>query len=66
MTNNISTNINQLKQSERQIIGFSVRKLIIISPLSRVTVENMASYVISSSMLFVIHDNMINGTNHVV
>jgi hypothetical protein len=27
---------------------------------------NMASYAISSSMILVIHDNMINGTNHSV
>jgi hypothetical protein len=27
---------------------------------------NMASYAISSSMILVIHDNMINGTNHIV
>jgi hypothetical protein len=26
----------------------------------------MASYAISSSMILVIHDNMINGTNHIV
>jgi hypothetical protein len=29
-------------------------------------VANMASYVISSSLILVIHDNMINGTNHIV
>jgi hypothetical protein len=29
-------------------------------------VANIASYVISSSMILVIHDNMINGTNHIV
>jgi hypothetical protein len=29
-------------------------------------VANMASYDISSSMILVIHDNMINGTNHIV
>jgi hypothetical protein len=29
------------------------------------SVANMASYAISSSMLLVIHDNMINGTNHI-
>jgi hypothetical protein len=39
--------------------------------LSKITkkgeiVANMASYAISSSMILVIHDNMINGTNHVV
>jgi hypothetical protein len=26
----------------------------------------MASYAISSSLILVIHDNMINGTNHIV
>jgi hypothetical protein len=31
-----------------------------------VSVANMASYAISSSMILVIHDNMINGTNHIV
>jgi hypothetical protein len=30
------------------------------------TVENMASYVVSSSLILVIHDNMINETNHIV
>jgi hypothetical protein len=29
-------------------------------------VANMASYAISLSLIFVIHDNMINGTNHIV
>jgi hypothetical protein len=29
-------------------------------------VANMASYAISSSLILMIHDNMINGTNHVV
>jgi hypothetical protein len=29
-------------------------------------VVNMASYAIKSSMILVIHDNMINGTNHIV
>jgi hypothetical protein len=29
-------------------------------------VANMASYAISSSLILVIHDNMINGTNHIV
>jgi hypothetical protein len=29
-------------------------------------VANMASYAISSSLVLVIHDNMINGTNHIV
>jgi hypothetical protein len=29
-------------------------------------VVNMAPYAISSSMILVIHDNMINGTNHIV
>jgi hypothetical protein len=27
---------------------------------------NIASYVISSSLIIVIHDNMINMTNHIV
>jgi hypothetical protein len=31
----------------------------------RRSVANMASYAISSSMILVIHDNMINGTNHI-
>jgi hypothetical protein len=31
-----------------------------------VNVANMTSYAISSSMILVIHDNMINGTNHIV
>jgi hypothetical protein len=30
------------------------------------TVANMASYAISSSLILVIYDNMINGTNHIV
>jgi hypothetical protein len=29
-------------------------------------VANMASYAISSSLILVIHDNMIIGTNHIV
>jgi hypothetical protein len=29
-------------------------------------VANMASYAISSSLIFVIHDNMIIGTNQIV
>jgi hypothetical protein len=29
-------------------------------------VANMAPYAISSRLIFVIHDNMINGTNHIV
>jgi hypothetical protein len=29
-------------------------------------VANMASYVICSSLILVIHDNMTNGTNHIV
>jgi catabolite regulation protein CreA len=29
-------------------------------------VANMASYAISSSLILVIHDNIINGTNHIV
>jgi hypothetical protein len=29
-------------------------------------VANMAWYAISSSLIFVILDNMINGTNHIV
>jgi hypothetical protein len=29
-------------------------------------VVNMASYATSSSLILVIHDNMINGTNHIV
>jgi hypothetical protein len=28
-------------------------------------VANMASYAFSSSLILVIHDNMINGTNHI-
>jgi hypothetical protein len=31
-----------------------------------VLVANMASYAISSSLILVIHDNMINETNHIV
>jgi hypothetical protein len=27
---------------------------------------NMTSFAISSSLILVIHDNMINGTNHIV
>jgi ABC-type sugar transport system permease subunit len=30
------------------------------------SVANMAPYAISSSLILVIHDNMINGTNHIV
>jgi hypothetical protein len=29
-------------------------------------VANLASYAISSSLILLIHDNMINGTNHIV
>jgi hypothetical protein len=29
-------------------------------------VANMATYAISSSMILVIHDNIINGTDHIV
>jgi hypothetical protein len=29
-------------------------------------VVNMAPFAISSSLILVIHDNMINGTNHIV
>jgi hypothetical protein len=29
-------------------------------------VANMASYAISSSLILVIHDNMMNGTNHII
>jgi hypothetical protein len=32
----------------------------------RQAIANMASYSISSSLILVIHDNMINGTNHIV
>jgi hypothetical protein len=32
----------------------------------QVAVANMASYAVSSSLILVIHDNMINGTNHIV
>jgi hypothetical protein len=30
------------------------------------TVANMSPYAISSSLILVIHDNMTNGTNHIV
>jgi hypothetical protein len=30
------------------------------------TIANMASYAISSSLILVIHNNMIIGTNHIV
>jgi hypothetical protein len=33
---------------------------------SRRSVANMASYAISSSLILVINDNMINATNHIV
>jgi hypothetical protein len=36
------------------------------SPKKGEIVANIASYAISSSMTLVIHDNMINGTNHIV
>jgi hypothetical protein len=36
------------------------------APSCGMTVANMVSYAISSSMILVIHDNMINGTNHIV
>jgi hypothetical protein len=36
------------------------------SATKRLSVANMASYAISSSMILVILDNMINGTNHIV
>jgi hypothetical protein len=32
----------------------------------RLSLANMDSYAISSSLILVIHDNMINGTNHIV
>jgi hypothetical protein len=31
-----------------------------------VSVANMAPFAISSSLILAIHDNMINGTNHIV
>jgi hypothetical protein len=34
--------------------------------MALVTVANMASYAISSSLILMIHDNMIIGTNHIV
>jgi hypothetical protein len=37
-----------------------------LSCLSRQSVANMASYAISSSLILVIHDNIIIGTNHIV
>jgi hypothetical protein len=37
-----------------------------ILAVERDTVANMASYAISSSLILVIHDNMIVGTNHIV
>jgi hypothetical protein len=30
------------------------------------SVANMAPYGISSSLILAIHDNMVNGTNHIV
>jgi hypothetical protein len=33
---------------------------------SCILVANMASYAISSSLILVIHDNMVIGTNHIV
>jgi hypothetical protein len=30
------------------------------------SVANMAPYAISSSLILVIHDNVINGTNHII
>jgi hypothetical protein len=38
----------------------------VIGVYIRIPVANMASYAISSSLILVIHDNMINGTNHIV
>jgi hypothetical protein len=36
------------------------------SKMTNIFVANMASYVICSRLILVIHDNMINGTNHIV
>jgi hypothetical protein len=48
-----------------KIIVNSIKPIISLWELC-VIVANMASYAISSSLIFVIHDNMINGTNHIV
>jgi hypothetical protein len=45
----------------------SIQRSAILSELTlHRNVANMASYVISLSMILVIHDDMINGTNHIV
>jgi hypothetical protein len=36
------------------------------TPLWTFSVANMTPFAISSSLILVIHDNMINGTNHIV
>jgi hypothetical protein len=49
------------------LLDFSWKlKIALVISHSRVIVANMASYAISSSLILVIHDNMINGTNHIV
>jgi hypothetical protein len=38
----------------------------VFPPLTDIFVANMVPYAISSSLILVIHENMINGTNHIV
>jgi hypothetical protein len=42
--------------------------LVVLSQITKKVkiVANMTSYAINSSMILVIHDNMINVTNHIV
>jgi hypothetical protein len=45
---------------------FTNKKGIKLDDVLQLHVANMASFAISSSMILVIHDNMINETNHIV
>jgi hypothetical protein len=36
-----------------------------INSIQHISVSNMAPFAISSSLILMIHDNMINGTNHI-
>jgi hypothetical protein len=47
-------------------LNFSCAIRVIDLGIDMVFVVNMASYAISSSMILVIHNNMMNGTNHIV
>jgi hypothetical protein len=52
--------------SIERLMWWVVREISWAPTLRAVPVANMAPYAISSSLILVIHDNMINGTNHIV